>query len=48
LHETGRGVSNDQAAALTLCRQALAAGCAESAPAIERIEARIRQSASAA
>jgi TPR repeat protein len=38
LHEKGLGVSRDRAAALTLCRQALAAGDAGAEEAVRRLE----------
>jgi TPR repeat protein len=42
LYESGRGVTIDLAAALTLYRQALAAGESEAAPALRRIEAELK------
>jgi len=47
LHESGQGVEVDRAAALKLYRQALAAGQADAAPAVQRIEAEARTAESA-
>jgi TPR repeat protein len=46
LHESGQGVAVDRAAALKLYRQALAAGLADAAAAIQRIEAQPSRAAS--
>jgi TPR repeat protein len=42
LYESGRGVTVDRSAALTLYRQALAAGDADAALAVQRIEAELK------